>query len=244
MTGLEGEVRRVSDAILDRIIRGGYPSGLRLPAELALAEQLAVGRSTVREALRHLAGIGLVRSRRGSGAMVMDFRRNGSPSLLPVYLRAGNFDVAPVDLASEMLRIRRWMASEAVRMAASYATPEALAEARERLMAAPALEGDPAAHALNELELYRALVVASRIWPAVWLINAFWAPLREVNAWFAPALGPIPSEFQPTMERVLELIERREGEAAKELVIGWFERVDTQLLAVIEHALSAQEDDQ
>src|SRR5690606_39960448 len=57
------------------------------------------------------------------------------------------------------------------------------------LRQAPALESDPAAHALNELELYRALIAASGIWPASWMVNAFWTPLRQLNATFAPALG-------------------------------------------------------
>ncbi|MEQ9317836.1 MAG: winged helix-turn-helix domain-containing protein, partial [Polyangiaceae bacterium] len=69
------EVQRVSRILLGRIIDGTYPKGLRLPAEASLAEELTCGRSTIREALRHVADLGLVKSRRGSGAMVQDFRR-------------------------------------------------------------------------------------------------------------------------------------------------------------------------
>jgi len=232
-----GEVRRVSDALLSGIVGGSYPSGLRLPTEASLAEQFECGRSTVREALRHLADLGLVRSRRGSGATVLDFRREGTPALLPTYLRVGRFDAPPDVMARELLRMRTLMATEAARMAARYAPVEALAEARELLARAPGLEDDPAAHALNELEFHRALVVASGIWPATWMVNAFWMPLREINAQIAPLLGPIQPDFQPTMEHLLELIEQRDERAAVAQVAAWFERIDGPLLAVIAELL-------
>src|SRR3954467_13923953 len=85
---LTGEVRRVAHEVLGRIVSGAYPAGLRLPAENDLATELRCGRSTVREALSHLAGMGVVKSRRGSGAMVLDFRREGTPALLPWYVLA------------------------------------------------------------------------------------------------------------------------------------------------------------
>src|SRR5687768_3804173 len=106
-----GEVRRVANAILGRILDGTYPSGLRLPSEAGLADELGCGRSTVREALRHLADLGIVRSRRGSGAHVLDFRREGTPALLPAYLRAGRFEAPPQAIARELLRLRTIMAS-------------------------------------------------------------------------------------------------------------------------------------
>lgn len=46
--------------------------GSKLPSEQQLSEQLGVGRSTVREALRVLGHLGLVESRSGSGTFVVD----------------------------------------------------------------------------------------------------------------------------------------------------------------------------
>src|SRR5215471_6771369 len=110
-----GEVRRVSDHVLGRIISGAYPSGLRLPSEIDLAAELDCGRSTVREALRHLSALGVVKSRRGSGAMVLDFRREGTPALLPLYIMNGRFDRPVEALARELLGVRAMLAQEAVR---------------------------------------------------------------------------------------------------------------------------------
>jgi DNA-binding FadR family transcriptional regulator len=49
---------------------GTYPAGTKLPSERQLREQLAVGRSTVREALRALEALGLLELRQGQGAFV------------------------------------------------------------------------------------------------------------------------------------------------------------------------------
>jgi len=237
------EVQRVAQVLLGRIIDGTYPKGLRLPSEAALAEELECGRSTIREALRHVSDLGLVKSRRGSGAMVQDFRREGTPALLPTYLAVGKFDSDPLTLAREMLRLRTMMATEAVRLAALYADTEGLAEARACLERAPELEVDPAAHALNELDLYRALVLASGIYPAAWLVNALWAPLRQLNAVFAPALGPVQPHFQETMADLLERVEAGDEAGALKVVSGWFERVDSAIVAQLGTVIAASQRD-
>jgi DNA-binding FadR family transcriptional regulator len=234
-----GEVQRLATAILRRIVGGAYPAGLRLPAETDLAAEFDCGRSTVREALRHLAGMGLVRSRRGSGAMVLDFRKEGTPALLPAFLEAGNFDHPPAIMAAELLRIRTQMACQAVRLAAKYAGPEDLTEARACLSAAPSLESAPVDHAANELELYRSLVAASGIWPAVWLVNSFWGPLGDVHRLLAPVMGPVRPDFQPTMEKLLALIGEGDDVGAEQVVRDWFASVDRDLVAVLGEVVAA-----
>jgi GntR family transcriptional repressor for pyruvate dehydrogenase complex len=65
---------RIADQIVDdlreRILSGELPNGLRLPAERELAEQYGVSGSTVREAVRVLATVGLVSVRHGAGTFV------------------------------------------------------------------------------------------------------------------------------------------------------------------------------
>jgi GntR family transcriptional repressor for pyruvate dehydrogenase complex len=57
--------RMVSRAIEEKILAGAIAIGDTLPSELALAAQLKVNRSTVREAIRVLEQNGLVRRRQG-----------------------------------------------------------------------------------------------------------------------------------------------------------------------------------
>ncbi|WP_291602434.1 FadR/GntR family transcriptional regulator [Bradyrhizobium sp.] len=61
----EPAYRIVAREIGDRIIRGEIAVGEALPSEMALAEQLKVNRSTVREAIRVVEQNGLVRRRDG-----------------------------------------------------------------------------------------------------------------------------------------------------------------------------------
>ena len=61
---------RVAEAITEMIAQQQFRPGDRLPNELELAEELHVGRTTLREALRILATRGLVEVRRGVGTFV------------------------------------------------------------------------------------------------------------------------------------------------------------------------------
>ncbi|MFF3857221.1 FadR/GntR family transcriptional regulator [Micromonospora sp. NPDC002575] len=64
-------VEQATDRLREQITAGEWSVGTKLPGEIALAKSLGVGRSTVREALRALAGAGLVQARQGSGVFVI-----------------------------------------------------------------------------------------------------------------------------------------------------------------------------
>lgn len=62
----------IVDQIVDAIRGGAYAPGTALPAERILAQQLAVSRSSVREAIRVLEHAGVVDVRIGSGTYVTE----------------------------------------------------------------------------------------------------------------------------------------------------------------------------
>ncbi|CAL9442463.1 HTH-type transcriptional repressor NanR [Streptomyces sp. enrichment culture] len=64
-------VEQATARLREQITGGHWPVGTRLPGETTLAKELGVGRSTVREALRALAGAGLVQPRQGAGVFVI-----------------------------------------------------------------------------------------------------------------------------------------------------------------------------
>ncbi|MEU9111529.1 FadR/GntR family transcriptional regulator [Streptomyces sp. NPDC048483] len=64
-------VEQAAQRLRDQISGGHWPVGTKLPGETTLAQTLGVGRSTVREAVRALAGAGLVRPRQGAGVFVI-----------------------------------------------------------------------------------------------------------------------------------------------------------------------------
>lgn len=70
---------QVYDDILTRIVNGRHPEGSKLPTETVLANEFAVSRPVIREALARLRDDGLIQPRRGAGSYVI--RRPGTALL-------------------------------------------------------------------------------------------------------------------------------------------------------------------
>lgn len=108
-------------------MQAGLGANDRLPPERELTERLRVGRSTIREALRHLEGMGLIERRAGSGTFLT---------------RALDHDSVHVQLTLSMrqvellngLEIRRALELEAVSLAAARATSTQLQEIEALLL--------------------------------------------------------------------------------------------------------------
>ncbi|WP_336706157.1 FadR/GntR family transcriptional regulator [Oerskovia sp. USHLN155] len=103
---------QAAEVMLDRVRTGTWPLDHRLPGEQALAAELGVGRSTVREAIRQLAGKGVLESRQGSGVYVV--RAEASDDWEEVLRRGEVVDV---------LEVRGALETEATRLAATRRTP-------------------------------------------------------------------------------------------------------------------------
>jgi DNA-binding transcriptional MocR family regulator len=71
--------RQIYERLREGILAGALPEGTRLPPERALAEGLAVNRSTVVHAYRDLAADGLIEQRVGSGSRVASLDGGGRP---------------------------------------------------------------------------------------------------------------------------------------------------------------------
>ncbi|MBU2962131.1 GntR family transcriptional regulator [Citreicella sp. C3M06] len=92
----------IASALRTAIIEGRLMVGDRLPSETELAEQFAVSRSTVREALKRLAAQSLIRTRRGAtgGAFVNHLSYDAAHAqqittgVLLLSMNAIGFDVA------------------------------------------------------------------------------------------------------------------------------------------------------
>lgn len=79
---------RVADAISRTILDGTFQPGDVLPPERTLAQRFQVTRNTVREALRLLEQLRLVRIRQGSGVTVQDYVATAGVEFLGALLRA------------------------------------------------------------------------------------------------------------------------------------------------------------
>jgi DNA-binding FadR family transcriptional regulator len=92
--------RLVLESVEDDLLSGRLSPGDRLPPERTLAADLGVGRSSVREALRVLEVLGLVRTAVGSGpssgAVIVSRPSGGMSALLRLQVAAHGFAVEDI----------------------------------------------------------------------------------------------------------------------------------------------------
>src|ERR1044072_7914599 len=127
------EKQRVAEEIAEQlrslILNGQYPPGSKLPPERELSKRLRVNRASLREALKKLEHLGLVRIRQGGGTRVQNFMETGGIEL-GQHLFAPRSTAQP-GLTRALLEFRGLYGREIARLAAHRATKEGLAKLRD-----------------------------------------------------------------------------------------------------------------
>lgn len=138
------------------ISSGKLEAGDQLPSERALADQLAVSRTSVREALRILEARGMVEARPGHGLFVRGRRTEEIVSILAAYL------VRERESFLELLDVREALERKAAERAAVLATGTDLESIKAALvmMQEEVLEGRMPIE--SDSSFHRALGAASR----------------------------------------------------------------------------------
>ncbi len=178
------EKQRVAEGIVEQlrslILTGQYAVGDKLPPERNLARELGVNRSSLREALKKLEHLGLVKIRQGDGTTVQDFMETAGidlmSHLIPV-AREGRGE-----LLGDVLEFRRSYGREVARLAALRADEDDLEK-----LASIADAADDVALTAEELlaldfEFYVALTRAARNRVFMLLINT----TRQAVVSYAP----------------------------------------------------------
>ncbi|GIH50928.1 transcriptional regulator, GntR family [Microbispora rosea] len=144
--------------IEERIAADGLTVGDRLPGERQLAEQLGVGRSSVREALRVLETLGVVASQAGrgpdAGAVLTSRPGDALTDLLRLHLGLATLSMREV--IDTRLMIEQWAAARAAAAPARTATAR-MAEAIAAMDAAR----DPAEFVEHDIAFHLALAEAA-----------------------------------------------------------------------------------
>ncbi|MFG3254089.1 FadR/GntR family transcriptional regulator [Streptomyces sp. NPDC048172] len=141
--GRQSLVDTVVTELRAQLTAGEWPVGERIPTEHALAEQLQVGRNTVREAVRVLVHSGMLRSRQGEGTFVVSHTDPGEV-------------MRGVRLADvrDVLELRIALEAEGARLAALRHTAGDLDRMRAALAAQAAFKDEEGFPSLGQLELY------------------------------------------------------------------------------------------
>jgi DNA-binding FadR family transcriptional regulator len=130
------EKQRVAEEIAEQlrslILNGQYPPGSKLPPERELSKRLRVNRASLREALKKLEHLGLVRIRQGDGTRVQDFMQTGGIELVQHLLPLAG---GRPELIRDLLEFRRIFGRELARLAAARAAKDKEGLARLRALA-------------------------------------------------------------------------------------------------------------
>lgn len=159
---------QAADLLLERIRSGEWALGEKLPGETTLAPQLGVGRSTLREAIRQLAGRGVLAARQGSGVFITALDVSEDWDI--VLRRAGIISVIEARIAIE---------TEAASLAAARRTPADVRAIRQALSARAEYRDEIESHVDADTAFHRAIVAAAHNPILLDLFDSFTPRLRE-----------------------------------------------------------------
>lgn len=151
---------QVSRQLVVSILRGDLESGSQLPSENELARQFNVSRPVVREAVKEVEMLGLVRRRQGRLTQIApaDEWRHLAPELLAARTEVG----AVEDLMLELLELRRMVELEAAVLAARRRTEDDIEAMKLWLERMDADLSDAVRFAQDDIAFHDAVLTATR----------------------------------------------------------------------------------
>lgn len=195
----------VAEQLRDAILDGRFAAGAKLPPERELAEEFQVNRTSVREAIKVLEGLGLVSVRQGDGATVLPLIDASFSALPAMIFHGGRIDL---DLLADMNDVIRPMLLEMGRLAIERCRPGDLAPLKElrATVADTSLELEDRSRALRDVIVVLADMTQNRVWQMLARrTHAFLSaePLREARG----RLRPDPGRLLPAMDDAIAAME-------------------------------------
>jgi DNA-binding FadR family transcriptional regulator len=225
---------RVAEEIVQQlrglILRGSYAVGDKLPPERKLAEELGVNRASLREAIKSLEHMGLVKTRQGDGTRVLDFMQTAGVELVS-HLIPG--DGTPnLDVLTDVLDFRRWFGREVSRLAAERASAEDV----KKLEGIAEQASDPQLD-MNELlkvdfEFYVAMAHVGRNRVMQLLINTIRSAVLSYAPFFAQ-FNPPALAVRKHHRDLIKAIATKDGDAASKIADGYLRKGTDQFLATV-----------
>src|SRR5262245_31745027 len=153
----------IAEQLRDAILDGRFPVGAKLPPERELAHEFQVNRTSIREAIKVLEGLRLVRVRQGDGATVLPVV-DASLDILPsMIFHGGKIDPR---MMAEMAEVIRPLLYEMARLALERCTDGDI----DKLLRLRAVIADAAQESETRFAAARDLLVAlsditgNRVW--------------------------------------------------------------------------------
>ena len=205
---------RLKDVFIARfeelILSGKLAIGEKLPSERELALQLGVSRPVVHEGLMELTFRGLVSMKPRVGAVVADYRKQGSLALLTSLLNYHRDGIEPNLLAS-LLDMRRLIEVENARLAALNRDKDHLRALRVLLEREEAAEIDRIAGLDFDFHHQIAMATGNMIYPL--LLNSFRDLYTSLSGRFFSDPEVVPEVFA-FHGKLIEAIEKKNSKTA------------------------------
>jgi GntR family transcriptional repressor for pyruvate dehydrogenase complex len=119
---------KVFEQLTAEIVSGRYAAGATIPSERDLSEVLAVNRHVVREAVKRLEQIGLVKTVQGGRTTVLDFRQTAGLDLLAVVAEHAEAAESLLPVLAATLEMRAGIGVDVARLCALRADSDVRAE--------------------------------------------------------------------------------------------------------------------
>ncbi|MCS5735811.1 FCD domain-containing protein [Herbiconiux sp. CPCC 203386] len=236
-------LRRIEADLVSGVLRPGD----HLPGERALAAELGVGRSSVREALRALEVLGLIRTQSGSGpqsgAIIVARPSGGMAVLVRLQVAAHGFAV------TDVVKTRQVLESAVVAELATSASPDlsAAIELLDAMDAPPAAGSDaaldraPDAAALSRdefLTLDQAFHLALAVASGNEVIASVMGGLRDsvehyvrVGAESLPSWAAMADRLRAEHRAIVAAIEARDADLARTRIHEHIDRYHAETIA-------------
>jgi len=202
----------VAEQLRDAILDGRFRAGQKLPPERELAEEFQVNRTSVREAIKVLEGLGLVTVRQGDGATVQPLIDASLDILAPMIFHGGRIDA---DTLVDMTEVIMPLLFEMARLAVERRQPRQLVELRRLrdLIADEGREREERFASSRDLIVLLSDMTRNRVWQMLARrLRALLAsePLRETRR----RLRRDPGRIVPIIDTSLDAIDNGRPEDA------------------------------
>jgi len=223
---------QIADLLARRILNGAYKVGDRLPTERELATEFGTNRNAIREAIKRLEGIGMVRARQGSGIYVEEMELSGGVQLLDVLVLQEDGTINR-EFLHDALEFRSNIMRMVVRAAAVRRTEAELEEMRRLAQERREAFGDLPRLRETTRSLLRLMAEAAHNRVYVFMLNT--TSRAQLQLWDMidmPLVG-FP-RLQRTVELLVEATAVRDAAAAELAVVRLMEDVQRAIFGEVD----------
>jgi GntR family transcriptional repressor for pyruvate dehydrogenase complex len=201
---------QIVQQIEESIVKGDLKAGDQLPAERELAQRFGVSRTAVREAVKALREKGLVEAYSGRGTFITDGTTQAVRQSLDLMVKIGQ-----PEGSTHLAEVRAILEPEIAALAAVRIQEPELATMREAVATMDRAGQDPEAYIEADLDFHLALAEGAANPLILSLLDSIVGLLREQRLRIFRVPGG-PERGQVHHKRILEAVERRDAEKARD----------------------------